>query len=108
MNTDSTLNVMTTMDWVTFGIAVISFLLSVYNFVETFVKNSKRISISVKHLCKEDGFAIMLIEFTNRSQIGISITSGKLVSSSKKEIKFGETSCELFRYSYPELQGKAN
>ena len=108
MNTDSTLNVMTTMDWVTFGIAVISFLLSVYNFVETFVKNSKRISISVKHLCKEDGFAIMLIEFTNRSQIVIYITSGKLVSSSKKEIKFGETSCELFRYSYPELQGKAN
>lgn len=108
MNTDSALNVMTTMDRVTFGIAVISFLLSVYNFVENFVKNSRRISVSVKHLCKEDGFTIMLIEFTNHSMLGISITSGKLVGASKAEIEFGETSCELFRYSHPDLQGKAN
>ena len=108
MNTDSALNVMTTMDRVTFGIAVISFILSVYNFIENLIKNSKRVSVSVKHLCKENGCAIMLKEFTNRSQLGISITSGKLISSSKKEIDFGETSCELFRYSYPELKGKAN
>lgn len=108
MGADSVPNIMTTMDRVTFGIAVISFVLSVYNFVEGLVKNSKRISISVKHLYKADGYAIMLIEFTNKSQLGISITSGRLVSDLKEEIEFGETSCEVFRYSYPELKGKAN
>ncbi|MBO4938872.1 MAG: hypothetical protein J6C98_07735 [Oscillospiraceae bacterium] len=108
MHADSAANVMTTMDWITFGIAVFSFVLSVYNFVETLVNNSKRLSVSVKHLCRENGHVIMLIEFTNRSQLGISITCGKLVGTAKKEVVFGETSRELFRYNSPEAKGKSS
>lgn len=106
MSTDSVANAITTMDWVTFGIAVISFILSVYNFLENLVKNAKRVSVSVKHLYNGSGYAVMLMEITNHSQLGISITSGKFVNTPQGKIAFGETSRELFRYSSPELRGK--
>ena len=98
---------MTTMDRVTFDIAVVSFILSVYNFVEALMKNAKRLSVSIKHLYKLDNHVVMLIEFTNRSHLGISITSGELVSDLNKRVVLGETSRELFRYSNPDAKGKA-
>lgn len=97
-----------TMDWVTFWIAVIGFCLSVFNFIETILKNSKRLSVSVKHLCKCDNHVVILMEFTNRSHLGISITSGKFISKTGESIVFGEVSRELFRYTNAELKGKPN
>lgn len=108
MDTETATSVMTTMEWVTFWIAAIGFILSVYNFVEHLIRNSRRLCVDIKHLHNTDSFAIMLVEFTNRSQLGISITSGKIVDASGKAVAFGETGCELFRYEYPELKGKAS
>ena len=94
------------MDTVTFWIAVAGFILSVYNFIEGIIRNSRRLSVSIKHIFRSDSTTILLIEFTNRSQLGISITSGSLVDNQKNLFAFGETSQEIFHYSYPERRGK--
>lgn len=98
----------TTLDWITLGISIIGCALSIYNFVVSLFRNAKRLSVSVKHLYKFDGHVVMLVEFTNRSHFGISITSGKLVSALNKSVVFGETGCELFRYNDPDSRGKVS
>lgn len=79
-------------DRVTFAIAVIGFLLSIYNFVASLVVNSKRMEISVKQMYKCNGFVGMVIEFTNKSRLNISITSGQIVLGDDQRLQFGETS----------------
>ena len=79
-------------DRVTFAIAVIGFLLSVYNFVASLVANSKRLEISVKQVCKCNGFVGLVIEFTNKSRLNISITSGQIVLGDNQMLPFGEIS----------------
>ena len=96
------------MDSITFWIAVVGFILSVYNFIEGIIRNSRRLSVSVKHIYQTSEFAVMLIEFTNHSQLGISITNGTLLDSHGHSVQFGETSRELFRYDHPELTGRPN
>lgn len=88
---------MSIMDWVTFWIAVIGFCLSTYNFVALLVANHKRIDISVKKAYNEEAFTVMLIEFTNKSQLPISITSGKI-----NGISFGDRSATLYSYANPD------
>lgn len=94
------------MNTVTFWIAVVGFILSVYNFIEGIIRSSRRLSVSVKHIFRSENTTILLIEFTNRSQLGISVTSGILIDHQKNRFVFGETSQEIFRYSYPERKGK--
>lgn len=98
---------MSIIEKVTFAIAVIGFLLSVYNFVKSIIAESARIRISVKYAHKISGFVIMVVEITNKSRLGISITSGEIIDSAKNEIQFGETSKVVFSYNHPDLSGKS-
>lgn len=79
-------------DRVTFAIAVIGFLLSVYNFVASLVVNSKRLEISVKQVCKCNGFVGLVLELTNKSRLNISITSGQIILGDNQRLPFGEIS----------------
>lgn len=84
--------------WVTFGIAVIGFGLSIFNFVSVLIANHKRIRVSVKEIYNEKEFTVMLLEFTNKSQLGISITSGAI-----NDMPIGERAATLYTFSNPEL-----
>lgn len=80
------------MEQITFWIAVVGFALSVYNFVAALVANSERLLIKAKHICIENGVMGMVLEITNKSRLGISITGGKLILDKTQQIPFGETS----------------
>lgn len=83
---------------VTFWIAVVGFALSVYNFIRSLIANHKRLCISVKQIYNEAKFTVLLVEFTNKSQLGISVTRGTI-----NGISFGEQSTALYVYDHPEL-----
>lgn len=83
---------------VTFWIAVVGFALSVYNFIRSLIANHKRLCISVKQIYNEAKFTVLLVEFTNKSQLGISVTRGTI-----NGISFGEQSTTLYIYDHPEL-----
>lgn len=91
---------------VTFLIAVIGFALSVYNFVVSVRSNRKRISTHVKLTYKISGIVLLSIQITNKSRLGVSLTSGEFVDFSGQKIAFGETSTVVFTYTNPELSGK--
>lgn len=93
-------------DVVTFWLAILGFLLSVYNLAVTIYTNHKRISICVKAVYKVDGYAVLSIQITNKSRLGISLTSGEVNALSNCKIAFGETSTVVFTYVHPELSGK--
>lgn len=95
-------------DRVTFWIAVVGFLLSVYNFVSDLVKERPQIDVSVKFTYHVSGFLVMVMQITNKSRLGISITSGTIITKEKAEIPFGETSKAIFTYDSPELRGKVS
>lgn len=83
---------------ITFWIAVVGFALSIYNFVKSLIANHKRLCISVKQIYNEAKFTVMLVEFTNKSQLGISVTRGEI-----NGVPFGEQSTTLYTYTHPEL-----
>lgn len=97
---------MSVKDNVTFWIAVAGFLLSIYNFISDLVKERPRIDVSVKFTHHISDFLLMVIQITNKSQLGISVTSGTIITKEKTEIPFGETSKAVFTYDSPELSGK--
>lgn len=98
----------TVKDCVTFWIAVIGFLLSIYNFVSGLIKESRQIDVSVKFTYHISGFLVMVLQITNKSRLGISITSGTIITKEEAEIPFGETSKAVFTYDSPELRGKVS
>ena len=83
---------------ITFWIAVVGFALSIYNFVKSLIANHKRLCISVKQIYNEAKFTVMLVEFTNKSQLGISVTRGEI-----NGVPFGEQPTTLYTYTHPEL-----
>ena len=93
---------MNTMDKITFGIAVVGFLLSVYNFIEGLIAKSRRITISMLGMCRCGDCLAILLVITNKSRLGISLTSGKIDGTA-----FGETRETVFTYANPELAGRS-
>ena len=91
---------------VTFWIAVLGFALSVYNFVVSIYANHKRVSVRVKYTYKVGGYVLLSIQITNKSRLGISLTSGEVIEPTGHKIAFGETSTVVFTYSHPDLSGK--
>lgn len=82
------------MDWITFGIAVIGFCVSIYNFIETRIYNAKHLDVKVKYTFKTSGVLLIVVEFVNKSRLNISVTSG----SFNGEHTFGEISTMFFTY----------
>lgn len=95
------------LDQVTFAIAVVGFLLSVYNFVASLVANSKRLEFSVKHLCKSGNIIGLVFEITNKSRLGISLTSGNFILENGEKIPFGETSTLAIAQKLPYMEHDA-
>ena len=93
-------------DTVTFWIAVFGFALSVYNFVASIYASHKRVSVRVKYTYKVGGYVLLSIQITNKSRLGISLTSGEISDLAGYKFTFGETSTVVFTYSHPDLSGK--
>ena len=91
-------------DWVTFAIAVIGFLLSIYNFVAALIVNFKRLEISVEQICHCNGFAGLVLKITNKSRLNISLTSGQLILGNKQRIRFGEISTIAVAQKLPYME----
>ncbi len=93
---------MDVMNYITFGIAVAGFLLSIYNFVEKLIEKSRRITVTVGSVCRTAGNDLILMTLTNRSHLGISLTWGEIAGT-----KFGVSSKTVYFFMHPELAGKA-
>ncbi len=93
---------MEAVDYITLGIAVAGFLLSIYNFVEKLVDKSRRITVLITNVCRTAGNDLILMTITNRSHLGISLTWGEIAGT-----KFGVSSKTVFTFAHPELAGKA-
>lgn len=92
---------------ITFAIAVISFLLSVYNFVEARIINRKKLDVSIDKMLLEKTDFIFILGLTNRSKLPITITAGHILLPNQTECSFGEVSEAIFYYNNPTLSGKA-
>ena len=104
---DSAASAVPVRDTVTFWIAVLGFALSVYNFVVSIYANHKHISVRVKFTYKVRGYVLLSIQITNKSKLGISLTSGEIDGFIGRKIAFGETSSAVFTYAHPDLSGKS-
>ncbi len=93
-------------DTVTFLLAILGFAISALNLAVTIYTNHKRISICVKTTYKISGYVLLSIQITNKSRLGVSLTSGEVDDLAGRKISFGETSSVVFTYAHPELSGK--
>ncbi|MBU5627745.1 hypothetical protein KQI82_12575 [Oscillibacter sp. MSJ-2] len=91
---------------VTFAIAFAGFAMSLFNFAENRISHMRRLDIKVKYVLKESGMLLLIVEFVNKSWLGISITSAAFYDNDV-EHKFGEISTMVFTYAHPDLSGKA-
>lgn len=105
METTDVVNTVSPMELITFLIAVVSFCFSIFNFVENRIAHARNLEVHVKYALKESRIALFVIEFVNKSWLGISITSGSFNDNGTKH-NFGEISTQVFTYSDPVKSGK--
>ena len=97
---------MTIMDWVTFWIAVLGFLMSLASWIYTLWVNRKSLKISIQESFLDENNFFILLELVNKSRQPISITTGSIILPSGDALRFGETSNAVFTYTNPSLSGK--
>lgn len=68
------INTTTLMDWITFGIAVASFLMSLPSWIYTFIAQRKRLSFKIQAFKYKENLAYMYLMIENRSRLPVSIT----------------------------------
>lgn len=68
------INTTTVMNWVTFGIAVAGFLMSLGSWIYTFVTQRKRLSFKIQVFKYKENLAYMYLMIENRSRLPVSIT----------------------------------
>lgn len=92
---------------VTFAIAAIGFLFSIFNFIETRLANRKRIEFSIKcsFMLKNDFF--LVISVINKSRLPITLTYCTLTIDGHF-YQVGKRSICWFMYEYPDKKGKPN
>ncbi|SHI13640.1 hypothetical protein SAMN02745823_02714 [Sporobacter termitidis DSM 10068] len=91
---------------ITFLIAVAGFIISIINFVENRVASRRSIAVTLKFALASDETLLINMEFTNKSRLPISISSGKLVLEGGKQYSFGNKSNTQFVYSNPAISEK--
>ena len=74
----------TTMDWVTFGIAVAGFLMSLASWFHTFITQRKRLSFKIQLFRYKEDSAYMYLMIENRSRLPVSITGISLKQGKSK------------------------
>lgn len=94
------------MEWITFSIAVVGFLMSLATWIHEFWVNQKHLDVSIAHSFYEEAHIYVLFLFTNKSKQPISITNGSLLLRDGSMCSFGETSNAIFNYLNPKLSGK--
>ena len=72
---------MDALNYITFGIAVAGFLLSIYNFIEKLVEKSRRITVLISSVCRTAGNDLILMTITNCSHLGVSLTWGEIAGN---------------------------
>ena len=75
------INTTTVMDWVTFGIAIAGFLMSLGSWVHTFITQRKRLSFKIQFFRYKENSAYMYLMIENRSRLPVSITGIALKQS---------------------------
>lgn len=67
-------NEMSTIDWVTFWIAVAGFMMSLASWVHTFITQRKKLAFKIQFFRNKEKLAYMYLMIENRSRLPISIT----------------------------------
>lgn len=94
---------------VTFIIAVIGFLFSLFNFVEARISSHRRLDLTVRYsFCNFDGKDMFLVVcLSNKSKLPISVTSGVVFLPNGNQCSLGTTSNAVFAYHNPSVSGKS-
>lgn len=93
---------------VTFLIAVIGFLFSLFNFVEARISSHRRLDVTVRYSFFDfDGKELYLVLYlSNKSKLPISVTGGVTRLPNREQCSFGTVSNAVFIYQNPAVSGK--
>lgn len=72
------------MDWITFGIAVAGFLMSLATWVHTFLSQRRNVGIRITEFRADEKIALFFIHIENKSRLPIAITRIVLISNQEK------------------------
>lgn len=105
----SLINWVSSKENITFLIAVIGFLFSLFNFIETRISSHRRLDVSVRYsFCDFDGKELYLVlSLSNKSKLPISVAGGVALLPNRKQCSFGTVSNAVFAYQNPVVSGKA-
>ena len=91
---------------VTFAIAVIGFLLSIYNFLKVWLANRRNLSVSIPCLICTCGDTYIKMVFVNKSNMPITITR-ICAHAQGADYELGLSTVRIFEYDHPERKGRA-
>lgn len=91
---------------ITFLLAVIGSLLSIYNFTISSIEKRRKLSVDIDCALTDTGYLLMSVSIVNKSRLPIVISNGSLMVGCTA-YHFGERSIAWYTYKEPSKMGKA-